>query len=65
MTQKERVLDWFDHWPTITRRLAMIDLNILNLPARIGDLRSDGHEIVTEEVKSRNGVRYARYRLVR
>ena len=65
MTQKEKVLQWLEDWSGLTRRDALNGLNILNLPARIGELRSDGHEIVTEEVKSRNGVRYARYRLVK
>lgn len=63
MTQNEKVLRWFENFDTLTAQSAS-KLHIWRLAARIGELRSQGHDIETEMVT--NGrVRYARYRLVR
>lgn len=66
-TQAERVLYYMDHFGSITRAEALMDLSIANLPAVIDDLRhKHGKHIITEEVKGLNRfeekITYARYR---
>ena len=64
MTQNEKVLQDMRAYGSITPARALGYHGIWRLAARIGELRSQGHDIETEMVT--NGrVRYARYRLVK
>ncbi len=66
MTQNERLLEDLRKLPGpgISAWDAAREFGIMRLAARIGELRSQGHDIETEMVT--NGrVRYARYRLVK
>lgn len=52
----------------ITPWEAMDMYGIMRLGARVWDLKADGHDIVTEDVKSKRGkktIKYARYVLRR
>lgn len=66
-TQAERVLDYMQHFGSITPLEAMRDLGIMRLASRITDLRRAGYAIVREmvEVINRYGqkTRVARYSL--
>ena len=56
-TQKQRVLAALHRGRRINRLLAWSDLGILELPARVHELRQDGHRIrrVTKAVTNRYG----------
>ena len=47
MTQKDRILDYLKSGQTLTRLNSWEELGILEAPARISELRAEGHEIVT------------------
>ena len=59
MTQKQRILDYLKSGKTLTRLNSWSELGILEAPARISELRTEGHLINTEmvEVKNRFGER--------
>lgn len=61
MTQNEMILAYVKEHGFITRRDAMIQLGIGNLPARIKELREIGINIVTDISDTKS--RYARYRI--
>jgi len=67
MTQNEKILEWLRTAPqaTLTAKGAVAAWDCWRLSARIAELRAKGHDIKTEMVKGRRGVRYARYRLVK
>lgn len=68
-TQKERLLDYLKTGADISRLEGWDRLGIIELPARVSELRQEGHEIQTvmEEVTNRYGekVRVARWNLLR
>lgn len=50
MSQQTRILDYLMSGRTLTRLNAWSELGILEAPARISELRSEGHEINTDMV---------------
>ena len=48
MTQKDRILEYLKSGKTLTRWIGLMDLGIWETPARICDLKSDGHNIITK-----------------
>ena len=67
-SQKERLLDYLKAGANISRLEGWDRLGIIELPARVSELRQEGHEIQTdmEEVTNRYGekVRVARWSLI-
>ena len=61
MTQNEMIVEYIREHGYITRRDAMIQLGIGNLPARIQEIRYRGINIITERSDSKS--RYAKYRI--
>lgn len=65
MTQHERILDYMDHFGSITPMDAIFDLGITKLATRIGELRKLGVPIESETVEGKNRyggqARYKRY----
>ncbi len=68
MTQKERVLNHLEEGNTINRLQGWDILNVLELPARIAELKKDGHNIETKRIQVTNRygekVSIAEWRLV-
>ncbi len=68
MNQRERIVDYLESGQVLTRLNAWDELGILEAPARISELRSEGHQIITTmiDVKHRYGepVRVAEWRIV-
>lgn len=69
VTQKQRILDYVKEFGSITRRESFLDLGIVELSSRIGELESMGYRFdrKTETSKNRFGedVSYTRYSLVK
>lgn len=65
MTQADQILLHLQSGQTITPIEALELFRCFRLAARIADLKSLGHNILTEMVESPEGKRYARYSLVR
>lgn len=67
MKQTERIEQYMKDFGGITRMDAMKDLGILNLPARIKDMRESGKLIRSEKIKVKNRygdvVEFVRYKL--
>jgi len=67
MKQTERIEQYMKDFGGITRMDAMRDLGILNLPARIKDMRESGKLIRSEKIKVKNrygdAVEFVRYKL--
>lgn len=65
MTQKEKVLNYIQAHGSITPLEAFTQLDVTRLAAVVYDLRADGHEVVTQDVESKNRygdvARYAKY----
>ena len=53
-TQKERVLSWLKSGESLNRLLSWEHLGVLEAPARISELRSEGYNIVTRMVSVKN-----------
>lgn len=68
LTQKERVLLYIQEFGSISWREGFLDLGIVELSSRIGELESMGYQFdrKTETSKNRYGedVRYTRYSLI-
>ena len=47
MSQKDRVLQYLKQGKTLTRLNAWDELGVIETPARISELRQEGHEIQT------------------
>lgn len=47
VSQKERIILWFEKHETLTRLEAFTELGIFEAPARICELKKDGYEITT------------------
>ena len=66
MTQKERIMKYIDDFGSITKLEAIMDIGVMNLGARIEELRKAGEPIISEMVSGKNRygqvMRYARYR---
>lgn len=54
MSQQTRILDYLMSGRTLTRLNAWSELGILEAPARISELRAEGHEINTDMVPVQN-----------
>lgn len=56
-TQNDRILEYIDHFGSITQRDALNDLGVMRLASRISDLKRLGYPIVStvEPVKNRFG----------
>ena len=56
-TQAERVLDYIEHFGSITQLEALQDLGVMRLASRISDLKKLGYPITSdvEAVKNRFG----------
>ena len=69
MSQQKRLLAWLKSGKTLTRLSAWDDLGILEAPARISELRSQGYNISTTMVPVINrygeAVRIALWKYVR
>jgi hypothetical protein len=67
MSQRDRILEYLQQGRTLTRLNSWTELGVLEAPARISELRSAGHPIVTEMVTvvNRYGekVKVAKWRL--
>jgi hypothetical protein len=63
-TQTDQVLSYMRLWGSVTPLQAMHDIGCMRLAARIKDLRDRGYRIETRTIESKNGKRYASYRLV-
>ena len=63
MTQNEVVLNHIKQNGEITSLEAFELYQITRLSGRIHDLRREGHNIITEKRKAKNGAMYAVYRL--
>ena len=68
ITQKQRILDYVKEFGSISRRESFIDLGIVELSSRIGELEAMGYRFdrKTETSKNRYGedVCYTRYTLI-
>ena len=66
-TQRDRVLSYIQEFGSITRRESFVDLGVVELSSRIGELESMGYQFdrKTETSKNRYGdsVSYTRYSL--
>ncbi len=51
INQKQKVLDWLQSGRPLTRMIAMERLGIMNVTARIAELRNEGH-IITPNLKT-------------
>ena len=63
MTQQEKILEHLIDGSPLTRIVAIQQLHVYNLPARIKELRDDGWPIDREDRVDLNGQRFAEYRL--
>ena len=54
VNQKEMVLNYLDHFKTITSYEAMRELGCHRLASRISELRKEGYEIKTEMINVKN-----------
>lgn len=54
MTQKERLLQWFRDYGSITRAEAFTELGIVEMPARICELERMGYVFERETVFKKN-----------
>jgi len=54
MSQQKRILSYLEQGNTLTRLNSWEELNVLEAPARISELRAAGHEIHTEMVTINN-----------
>ena len=66
MTQKERIRKYLDDFGSITKLEAISDIGVMNLGARIEEMRKAGEPIICEMINGKNrygqAKRYARYR---
>ncbi len=69
MSQQKRILDYLKQGNELTRLNCWEQLGILEAPARISELRAEGHNIHTEMITIRNKygekVRIAKWTLKR
>lgn len=67
MTQGERIINYIEHFGSITPMDAFIDLGITKLATRISELKRDGYEFTQTWEKSKNRFgdisMYMRYKL--
>jgi hypothetical protein len=64
LTQNQVILQFLEHGNSVTHLDALTLFGCARLAARIEDLRSMGHNIITETIKQ-NGKSFARYHLVK
>ncbi len=63
LSQAQRILDYLQKGTKISPVEALTLFGCFRLAARIGELRNQGHNIVTQICRDVNGRRYARYHL--
>ena len=65
MTQEQRIIEYINHFGSITTMEAFTDLGITRLASRIHDLQKSGYDIQREMVKGKNRygepIHYMRY----
>lgn len=61
-SQNALIIDFLKRNDSINPIQALTLFSCFRLAARIGDLKDDGYEIVSE-IKNKNGKKYAEYRL--
>jgi hypothetical protein len=54
MSQQDRILNYLKEGRTLTRLNSWTELGILEAPARISELRAQGHQIKTQMIPVRN-----------
>ena len=54
MSQQKRILNYLKQGKELTRLNSWKELNVLEAPARISELRAEGHHIHTEMITIRN-----------
>lgn len=54
LSQEQRLLDWLKSGLTVTRLLALTELGIFELSARIKDLEAGGHTVKRRRVTVHN-----------
>ena len=54
MSQQKRILNYLEQGNSLTRLNSWEELNVLEAPARISELRAKGHHIHTEMVTINN-----------
>ena len=63
LTQNQRILDYLKSGKTLTPLVALEKFGCFRLSARIFDLRSDGHNIITKNITNDKKT-YAEYHLL-
>lgn len=63
MTQNEMILEYLKEHKTMTKLQGLRELGIMNVGARIGELRQLGYEIETEMIQVKGKKKVARYLL--
>lgn len=63
MTQKEMILEYLKEHKSMTKLQGLRELGIMNVGARIGELRQLGYEIETEMIQVKGKKKVARYYL--
>lgn len=61
MTQKEMILEYLKEHKSMTKLQGLKELGIMNVGARIGELRQIGYEIETEMIQVKGKKKVARY----
>lgn len=67
--QNDMILDYMDKVGGITQQIASREMSCMRLPARINDLRKEGHLILTVDREAYNQfgrkIHFAEYRLIK
>lgn len=53
MTQHERIIDYLDHYGSITPMEAFLYLGITKLATRISEMKAEGMEFEQEQIKTK------------
>ena len=61
MSQHDDIINYLRKNKSMTKAQGLRYLNIMNVGARIGELRDKGYNIETERIKVRSGKTVARY----
>lgn len=64
LSQSKKIIEYLKQGNSITQMEAASQFQCWRLGARIYDLRSQGYDIITEEMPNEHGGTHARYRLV-
>ena len=64
-SQCAMILDWLERGFSLTQMEALKRFNCMRLPARINDLRNQGHNIRMNKIRTNTGKLVGEYRLVK